>query len=150
MRFDQILLGQTDAPAHVSIIRHVGIADMSFMRSDPIGTVLPASDLIIASTLAHAHDNFLLTCSTVTRNVLTWSSASDATAVVLLNPEFAPLHRPSLPISSCLRLYLTCFSLKKLTLSPIVIFHFLGRIVLCNLAVTFAFRVLRSALAQDC
>ena len=79
-------------PAHVSIIRHVShveIADMSFTRSDPVGAVLPTSDLIVASILTHAHDDFLLTCGTVTRNVVTWSSASGATGAVLHGREFA-------------------------------------------------------------
>ena len=39
-------------PAHVSIIRHVlhvGIADVRLTRPDPVGAVLPASDLIVGS-----------------------------------------------------------------------------------------------------
>ena len=90
----------TDASARtcVSVIRHVshvGIADMSFTRSDPVGAVLPASDLIVVSILTHADDDFLLTCGTVTRNVVTWSSASGATAAVLLRRDFAVTGFPS-------------------------------------------------------
>ena len=53
---------------------------MGFTRSDPAGAVLPVT---------RAHDDFLLACGTVTRNVVTWSSASGATAAVLLGREFA-------------------------------------------------------------
>ena len=62
---------------------------MIFTRSDPIGAVPPASDLIYVSILTHAHDDFLLTCGIVTRNVVTWSSASGATAAVLLGKKLA-------------------------------------------------------------
>ena len=82
-------LGQTPPPAHV----HVEIADMSFTRSDTVGEVLRASDIIVVSNKTRAHDDFLLTCGTVTKNVVTWSSASGATAVVLLGRKFA--------VSSC-------------------------------------------------
>ena len=59
-------------PAHARVTRHishVGIADMSFTRSDPVGAVLPASDLIVVSILTRAH-NDLLTCGTVTRYIV--------------------------------------------------------------------------------
>ena len=78
-------------PAHVSVIRHVshvGIADVSLTRPDSVGAVLPASDLIVVSILTDAHDGFLLTCGTVTRNIVTWSSASGASAAVLLGRVF--------------------------------------------------------------
>ena len=45
---------------------------MSLARSDPVGAVLPASDLIVVS-----------------RNIVTWSSASGASAAMLLGREFA-------------------------------------------------------------
>ena len=95
-------------PAHVSLIRHVShveIANMSFTRSVPVGAVLPASHLVVVSSPTHAHDVFLSTRgSTVTGNVVAWSSASGATAAVLFGREFAvtgfPLHRPDLSVSS--------------------------------------------------
>ena len=62
---------------------------MSLPRPDRVGAVLPASDLIVVSIVTHAHDGFLLTCGTVTRNIVTWSSASGASADVLLGREFA-------------------------------------------------------------
>ena len=67
---------------------------MRFTRSDPVGAVLPASDLIVVSILTHAHDDFLLTCA-VTGNVVAWSPASGATAAVLLGREFAVTGFPS-------------------------------------------------------
>ena len=79
-------------PAHVSIIRHVlhvGIADVSLTRPHPVGAVLPASDLIVVSILTRAHDDFLLTRCTVSRNIVTWSSASGASAAVLLCRMYA-------------------------------------------------------------
>ena len=66
---------------------------MSFTRSDPVGAVLPASDLIVVSILTRAHGD--LTCGTVTRYIVTWSSASGASAAVLLEREFAVTGFPS-------------------------------------------------------
>ena len=66
--------GEMPPPAHVSIIRyvlHVGIADVSLTRPDPVGAVLPASDLIVVSFLTRAHGDFLLACGIVTRNIVT-------------------------------------------------------------------------------
>ena len=68
---------------------HVGIADVSLTRPDPVGAVLPASDLIVVSILTRAHGDFLLACSTVTRNIVTKSSASGASAAVLIGRVFA-------------------------------------------------------------
>ena len=62
--------------AHVSIIGHVlhvGMVDVN----------------LVVSILTRAHGDFLLACSTVTRNIVTQSSASGASAAVLLSRVFA-------------------------------------------------------------
>ena len=75
VRFDQILLDRCLHPHMCPIIRHVlhvGIVDVNLTRPDPVGAVLPASDLIVVS-----------------RNIVTWSSATGASAAMLLGREFA-------------------------------------------------------------
>ena len=95
-------------PAHVSIDRHVlhiGIEDVSLTRSDPVGAVLPASDLIVVSILTRAHGDFLLACGTVTRNVVTQSSARThpllCYSVGYLQSLASTLHRSGPSVSSC-------------------------------------------------
>ena len=50
---------------------------------------LPTSDLIVFSILTRAHGDLLVTCGTVTRNAITWSSASGATVAVPIGRELA-------------------------------------------------------------
>ena len=105
-------------PEHVSIIRHVlhvGIADVSLTRPDPVGAVLPASDLIVVST-----------------NIVTWSAAHPLLcySVGCLQSLVSTLHRPSPSVSSC---FGTLHDLPLVTLSLIVVFHFLRRFVPCVL-----------------
>ncbi len=148
-------LGQMLPPAHVSVIRHVShveIADMSFMRSDPVGAVLPASDLIVVSILTHAHDDFLLTCGTVTRNVVTWSPLL-CHLVGSLQSLVSPLHRPRPSVSSCsgtLHDLPLCSSntFSDRRISPSRTLRSLRPCCLCPCPCSSAAH--RSALAQDC
>ena len=86
-------LGQMPPPAHVSVIRHascIGIADVSFTCSDPVGAVLPASNLIVVS---------ILTC--------TWWFSFDhcheihCHVVICQQSLVSPVHRPGPSVSSC-------------------------------------------------
>ena len=133
VRFDAIPLGQMPPPSHVSVIEtvsHVGIEDMSFTRSDPVGAVLPASDLVVVSILTHAHDDFLLTLSRshlpAARPLLCYSFE-----------EFAVTGFPSasgqvLQSRPALGLCMTFLS-AVVTLSPIVVIHSRGDSFLASL-----------------
>ena len=134
-------------PAHVSVIRHVshdGIADVSLTRPDP---VLPASDLIVVSILTRAQGVFLLPCGTVTRNIVTKSSTSGASAAVLLGRVFAVtgFHSASAKVLQSRPapgLCTTCLP-AMVTFSPIVVFHFLRRFLPCILAMLALVHALR-------
>ena len=98
-------------------------------------------------TRPRAHGDFLVTCSTVTRNIVTQSSASGAIAAVPLGRVFAVTGFP-LCIGQVLRsrpalgLCMTCLPAVA-TLSPVIIFHFLRQFVPCVLAMLALVHALR-------
>ena len=78
-------------PAHVSVNRHVshvGIADVSLARSDPVGAVLSASDLIVVSR-------------NLSRGHLPAAHPLLCYLVGSLQSLVSTLHRPGLSVSSC-------------------------------------------------
>ena len=80
-------------PAHVSVIRTLFRTLESqmrvFTRSDPVGAVLPASDLV-AVLKKHCH---VVICQRRIRCFATWSG--------VCSHWFSTLHRPNPSVSSC-------------------------------------------------